>query len=42
MSKIIILNGSPRLHGNTAGLIDTFKQNAEKRGHEITLFNLQK
>lgn len=42
MSKIIILNGSPRLHGNTAGLIDTFKKSAEKEGHEITIFNLQK
>lgn len=42
MSKIIILNGSPRLHGNTAELIETFKKSAEKEGHEITVFNLQK
>lgn len=31
--KIIILNGSPRLKGNTAGLIDAFVQGAEQAGH---------
>lgn len=42
MSRILILNGSPRLHGNTAGLIDAFRQSAEKEGHTVTVFNLQK
>ena len=42
MSKILIFNGSPRLHGNTAGLIDAFKQGAERKGHEVTVLNLQK
>lgn len=42
MSKILILNGSPRLHGNTTGLVDTFKQEAEKKGHTVSVFNLQK
>lgn len=42
MSKILILNGSPRLRGNTAGLIDAFRQDAEKKGHTVTVFNLQK
>lgn len=42
MSKIVILNGSPRLKGNTAGLIEAFKQSAEEKGHTITIFNLQK
>lgn len=42
MSKILILNGSPRPKGNTAGLIEAFKQGAEKKGHTVTLFNLQK
>ncbi|WP_455673734.1 flavodoxin family protein [Phocaeicola sp.] len=42
MSKILILNGSPRLNGNTAGLIEAFRQSAEKKGHTVTIFNLQK
>lgn len=42
MSKILILNGSPRLNGNTAGLIDAFKHGAEQKGHAVTVFNLQK
>ena len=40
--KIIILNGSPRLKGNTAGLIDAFVQGAEQAGHTVKTFNLQK
>ncbi|GGJ95186.1 flavodoxin family protein [Parabacteroides faecis] len=40
--KIIILNGSPRLKGNTAGLIDAFVQGAEQTGHTVKTFNLQK
>jgi hypothetical protein len=40
--KIIILNGSPRMKGNTAGLIDAFVQGAEQVGHTVKTFNLQK
>lgn len=33
MSKqILILNGSPRIHGNTAALIDAFTAGAEAGG----------
>ena len=33
MSKqILILNGSPRIHGNTAALIDAFTAGAEAAG----------
>lgn len=42
MSKILILNGSPRQQGNTAGLVEAFKQGAEEKGHTVTTFNLQK
>lgn len=43
MSKnIIILNGSPRLKGNTAMLCDAFIQGAESAGHAVTRFDLQK
>ena len=41
MSKqILILNGSPRIHGNTAALIDAFTAGAEAAGHTITRFDL--
>ena len=40
MSKqILILNGSPRIHGNTAALIDAFTAGAEAAGHTITRFD---
>ena len=43
MSKnIIILNGSPRLKGNTAMLCDAFMKGAESAGHAVTRFDLQK
>lgn len=43
MSKnIVILNGSPRLKGNTAMLCDAFTKGAESAGHVVTRFDLQK
>ena len=42
MSKrIVILNGSPRMKGNTIGLVEAFKQGAEEAGHTVEVFNLQ-
>lgn len=40
--KIIILNGSPRLKGNTAMLCDAFAKGAESAGHTVTRFDLQR
>ena len=40
--KICILNGSPRLQGNTRELIKAFTQGAEAAGHEVVCFDLQK
>lgn len=40
--KIIILNGSPRLNGNTAMLCDAFAKGAESAGHVVTRFDLQR
>lgn len=40
--KIIILNGSPRLKGNTATLLQAFTEGATSAGHEVTRFDLQK
>lgn len=33
--KILILNGSPRINGNTAAMIDAFLDGAKENGHEI-------
>ena len=38
--NFIILNGSPRKRGNTAGLIDAFTEGAESAGHTVTSFFL--
>ena len=40
--KIVILNGSPRMNGNTAELIKAFTEGAESAGHIVTRFDLQK
>lgn len=39
--KIVILNGSPRQHGNTAELIHSFTKGAEEAGHTVTHFYLR-
>lgn len=39
--KIVILNGSPRLSGNTAALIEAFTKGAEEAGHSVLRFDLQ-
>lgn len=38
--KVMILNGSPRARGNTAGLIDAFAEGAEAAGHQVERFDL--
>lgn len=40
--KICILNGSPRMNGNTKQLIQSFTKGAEAAGHEVTCFDLCK
>lgn len=35
--KILVLNGSPRLKGNTAALVDAFVEGAKENGHDITV-----
>ena len=34
--KICILNGSPRLNGNTKELVKHFVKGAEEAGHQVT------
>lgn len=38
--NIVILNGGPRLRGNTAALIAAFAEGAEAAGHTVTRFDL--
>lgn len=38
--NIVILNGSPRLKGNTAALCEAFTKGAESAGHTVTAFML--
>lgn len=40
--KILVLNGSPRLKGNTAMMCDAFVKGAESSGHNVTRFDLQR
>lgn len=38
--KITILNGSPRMGGNTEIMADAFMEEAQKNGHEVTKLNV--
>ncbi len=40
MSKVLILQGSPRAKGNTAWMAEEYKKAAEAAGHEVTLVNV--
>ena len=40
--KILVLNGSPRPNGNTATMVETFKNAAEAAGHQVTTFSVCK
>lgn len=35
--KILVLNGSPRPHGNTAAMVDAFVEGAKEQKHDITV-----
>lgn len=40
--KIIVLNGSPRINGNTRTIINYFVKGSEESGNEVTVFDLGK
>ena len=40
--KILVLNGSPRPNGNTAGMVKTFQHAAEEHGHQVKVFTVCK
>ena len=39
--NILILNGSPHTHGNTAALCDAFADGSASAGHKVSRFDLQ-
>ena len=42
MKKVLILAGSPRMHGNSNILCEEFAKGARKAGHEVEQINIQK
>lgn len=38
--RILVLNGSPRPHGNTAAMVEAFRQGAEENGHAVTVVDV--
>lgn len=38
--NILVLNGSPRANGNTAAMVEAFKDGAESAGHSVNIFNV--
>lgn len=38
--KILVLNGSPRAHGNTAAMVEQFVRGARESGNEVNVFNV--
>jgi multimeric flavodoxin WrbA len=40
--KILVLNGSPRPHGNTKGLIEAFADGASSAGHQVVVLDVCK
>lgn len=38
--KILVLNGSPRPNGNTAGMIKVFQTAAEEKGHQVKVMDV--
>lgn len=38
--KILILNGSPRMQGNTIRMIHAFEKGAKKVGHDVSVVDV--
>ena len=38
--KILVLNGSPRVNGNTAAMVNAFAEGAKEKGHEVTVVSV--
>lgn len=38
--EILVLNGSPRPHGNTSAMIEAFVEGAKQSGHKVSVVNV--
>lgn len=38
--RILVLNGSPRLKGNTKQMVDSFRNGAESAGHKVDVVDV--
>ena len=38
--NVLVLNGSPRPQGDTAGMVSAFKAAAESAGHQVTVYSV--
>lgn len=38
--RILVLNGSPRSHGNTAAMVEAFQRGAEENDHTVAVVNV--
>lgn len=38
--NILVLNGSPRFNGNTAGMVAAFTEGAAEKGHQVSVVNV--
>ena len=38
--KTLVLNGSPRPHGNTAAMVAAFAKGAQENGHQVDVVNV--
>ena len=39
--RILALNGSPRIHGNTAAMVSAFAEGAQENGHQVYVNKLR-
>ena len=40
--KILVLNGSPRVHGNTAAMVKSYTEGSKEAGNDVTVFEVCK
>ena len=38
--RVLVFNGSPRIHGNTAAMVSAFAEGAQENGHQVDVVNV--
>ena len=39
--RVLVFNGSPRIHGNTAAMVSAFAEGAQENGHQVDVNKLR-